>query len=100
MIVVNINVEPYDVYGGRAGHGQDGWLGNPYKLKSEADRSRILDLHKAYFRARIARDPEFKRRVLALKGRRVGCFCRPRACHLDVVAEYVNGQEEDKDAST
>lgn len=96
MIVVNIHVEPFDVYGGRAGHGYDGWLGNPFKLKAESDRPRVLELYRRYFYGRIARDPEFKRRVLALKNKRVGCFCAPRLCHLDIVAEWVNGQPEEE----
>ena len=87
MIVVNIN-EPFDVYGGRAGHGYDGWLGNPFKGRP---REKAIALHRTYFLRRVERDSVFRERVLALRDKRVACFCRPSACHLDVIAEYVNG---------
>lgn len=95
MIVVNLGIEPYDVYGGRAGSGYDGWLGNPFRLYREEDRPNVLELYRKYFYARIKRDREFRRRVLALKNKRVACFCAPKPCHLDVVAEWVNAQCEE-----
>lgn len=101
MIVVNIRVEPFDVYGGRAGHGYDGYFGNPFRAKSEADRDRVCDLHEKWFLARVERDPVYRRRCLALRGLRVGCFCAPKRCHLDTVARWVNSQpEKDSNASS
>lgn len=38
--VVNIRKEAYDVYIGRAGKGQDGYFGNPFRLKQDMDRGR------------------------------------------------------------
>jgi len=42
-----------------------------------------------YFYERLASDPEFRERVLALRGKTLGCFCKPRACHGDVIANYL-----------
>jgi hypothetical protein len=92
MRVVNINVEPFDVYGGRAGRGYDGYFGNPFKALREADRDKAIALHRDYFYKRIARDDHFRRACLELRGKRVGCFCKPKACHLDVIAKWVNAQ--------
>jgi hypothetical protein len=88
-IVVHIK-DGYDVYIGRAGKGQDGYFGNPFPLDREAQRSLVLARYKGYFQARIASDPEFKRRVEELKGKRLGCFCAPKRCHGDTLAEYLN----------
>ena len=38
--VVNIRKEAYDVYIGRAGKGQDGYFGNPFRLKQGHDPGR------------------------------------------------------------
>lgn len=93
MIVVNINDgAEFDVYGGRAGQGYDGWLGNPFRARSEADRDRVIALHEAWFARRVEKDLEYRRRCLALHGLRVGCFCKPKRCHLDTVAKWVNAQ--------
>lgn len=86
--VVNLRSEPFDVYIGRAGKGQDGYFGNPYDVrKYGAD---ALPKFIGYFLGRVEADAEFRRRVVALHGKRLGCFCKPRDCHGDVIAEWVN----------
>jgi Domain of unknown function (DUF4326) len=81
---------PYDVYIGRVGQGQiDGYFGNPF---SKASRHANVVRFKDYFYERIERDPEYKARVLALKGKTLGCFCKPLQCHGDIIAAWVNSQ--------
>lgn len=88
--VVNLRKEDYDVYIGRAGRGQDGYFGNPFPV-SAGGRAASIEKYREYFFDRIAKDPEFKNRVLALRGQKLGCFCKPEACHGDVIANYVDG---------
>ena len=47
--VVNIRKEAYDVYIGRAGKGQDGYFGNPFRLKQDMDRGGTLAGFREYF---------------------------------------------------
>jgi len=47
-----------------------------------------------YFTDRIEKDSEFRRRVLSLKGKSLGCFCKPKACHGDVIADWLNKMEQ------
>ena len=89
--------EPYDVYIGRAGHGRDGYFGNPIKLLGDTKTLRALciEQYRNYFHERLERDLEFKRRVLELKGKRLGCFCKPnKQCHGDVIVEYLENFPE------
>ncbi|HSY75242.1 MAG TPA: DUF4326 domain-containing protein [Bacteroidia bacterium] len=89
--VVNIKSgASYDVYIGRAGQGRDGYFGNPFRLKAGEPRGATLEKYKAYFHERLFTDPEFKRRVLELKGNTLGCFCVPAPCHGHIIAEYLN----------
>ena len=88
--VVNLRKEPYDVYIGRAGHGQDGYFGNPFPMSNEMERAYVLKQYKDYFLKRVAEDEEFCKRVLGLKGKVLGCFCVPKACHGHVIAEWVD----------
>lgn len=82
--VVNIHHgEDYDVYIGRKGHGQDGYFGNPF---DEGSRTKRIRLFKEYALDRINTDPEYKKQVKELCGKRLGCFCYPDACHGDVLA--------------
>jgi len=88
--VVNIHADKYDVYIGREGKGQDGYFGNPFRLRNGEQRGATIEKYKKYFYERLETDAEFKRQVHELKGKTLGCFCKPDACHGDVIAEYLN----------
>ncbi len=45
-----------------------------------------------YLELRTRHDPDFRRDVLALRGKRLGCFCKPGPCHADVLAAWVDAQ--------
>lgn len=91
--IVNIYREPYDVYIGRAGKGQSGEFGNPYHGMPRAES---IALFRKYFYERLKSDPMFNRRVRSLKGKILGCFCKPQPCHGDVIIEYLNGLPDDE----
>jgi hypothetical protein len=93
--VVNIRDEYTDhaVYIGRKGKGKDGYFGNPFRLKrgaSDKEREACLAQYREYFYDRLATDPEFKSRIDALQYKTLGCFCAPKLCHGDVIADYLN----------
>jgi len=87
--VVNIKYEDYDVYIGRAGRGQDGYFGNPFILALGEKRGSSIEKYKVYFYEKLNTDAEFKKRIHELKGKILGCFCKPYPCHGDVIAEYL-----------
>jgi len=100
--VVNIRSQDYDVYIGRAGHGQDGYFGNPVRInkkcpicvKRHQARGETLECYKIYFYERIKTDEIFRAKVKELKNKRLGCFCKPRyPCHGDIIKEYLEGGE-------
>ena len=90
--VVNFHTDDYDVYIGRAGHGWSGYFGNPYRRKPGEPRGATIAKFRAYFLHRVAADQEFRSRVLALAGKKLGCpgWCKPENCHGTVIADYVN----------
>jgi hypothetical protein len=87
--IVNLRREPYDVYVGRGGRGMDGYFGNPFR------GLHALQLYRRRFYDRIQSDPEFRRRVLALRGKTLGCFCKPRACHGDIIVAWLEAQPQE-----
>lgn len=91
--VVNIKTgAQFDEYIGRAGHGYSGYFGNPFRITPGQPRGSTLDKFRTYFYDRLSTDSEFKARVLQLKGKRLGCFCKPYPCHGDIIAKYLNTQ--------
>lgn len=79
--------EPYDVYIGRGSP-----FGNPYTIGIDGDRDEVIDKYRYYFQREIRANPAFVVKVDALAGKRLGCFCRPAACHGDVISEYLNAK--------
>ena len=67
----------------------DGYFGNPFSVERDGGREKVIELYREYFLNRLKIDPEFARRTKELKGKRLGCFCNPKACHGDVIAEYL-----------
>ena len=93
--VVNIRYAACDVYIGRAGRGEDGYFRNPFRLLPGMSRGAALDRYRSYFYGRLRTDPEFRQRIHALKGKRLGCFCKPYPCHRDIIKEYLNTLDDE-----
>lgn len=79
--VVNLRKEPYDIYIG----GGSIW-GNPFKMYSEADRRKVIQQYREY----ILNKPELMAQLHTLKDKTLGCYCKPKACHGDVLVELIN----------
>lgn len=77
----------FDVYIGRG----TPW-GNPFAIGhgEGPDRAEVISQYRDYFKDKIETDPKFKSGILAMKGLRLACFCKPEACHGDVIAEYLD----------
>lgn len=82
--VVNCREETFDVYIGRPGERRplnEGW-GNPIRIRYEKDRERVLEEYLRW----IITQPELLERLHELKGKRLGCWCKPKKCHGDTLA--------------
>jgi len=85
MKVVNLKLkEKYDVYIGRGSP-----FGNPFKIGVDGDREQVITKYRDYFYNRIKNDAVFRQQVKQLKGKILGCFCKPLPCHGDVIVEYL-----------
>jgi hypothetical protein len=99
--VVNLRKEAFDVYIGRPGKGQAGPFGNPIAVGQtcpvcglqHTTPGSTLVCFKVYFLKRVTQDPAFRNQVLALKDKTLGCFCKPKPCHGDIIAAWLD--EED-----
>ena len=82
---VNLNKEPCDVVVMRPSK----W-GNPFVLVREEDRSIVLEKYKNHLieliRSGLLTREDFKE----LEGKRLGCCCKPKICHADILADVVN----------
>lgn len=86
--VVNINQEPYDVYIGRYSI----W-GNPYRIGLDGTRKEVIQKYRIWFLKQIE-EKAFHKKTLELKDKILGCHCKPKDCHGDVIVEWLNSPFE------
>lgn len=79
--VVHCRKEPYDVYIGRPGP----W-GNPFRIGPDGDRETVIRKFRELGETNGLRE---KARA-ELRGKTLGCWCSPEACHGDVLSEWAN----------
>lgn len=82
--VVNIYKESPDIYIGR----NSKW-GNPFIIGKDGSREEVIEKYKNY----ILNKPELLKDLPELKDKVLGCFCKPKACHGDILVQLV---EEEK----
>ena len=84
--VVNKYKSPYDVYIGRGSV----W-GNPYVMKDQShkERVRVITEYRTYLWEQIRLGKVTLEMLKELDGKRLGCFCAPKACHGDVLVGAV-----------
>lgn len=70
--------------------GRGSYWGNPYSMYAEGDsREEVIRKFKYDFEYEKFPNKE-KSEVYKLAGKRLGCFCKPEACHGDVLADFLN----------
>ena len=82
-IVVNKYKEHYEVYIGRGSA-----FGNKFEIGKHGTREEVIELYKEWFYKKL-KSERFKNAVLKLKGKRLACFCKPKACHGDIIVNYL-----------
>ncbi len=110
--IVNLANDAYDEYIGRGIEyhthmnaegikpGENGWLGNPHPIgwcdicSEYHTRIECIKKFKQDFYNKIDADPEFRKSVLTIKGKRLGCYCKPKECHGDVIKEWIESELE------
>jgi len=60
--------------------------GNPFTLKKDGDRNQVCEKHIKW----LAGQPELLARIPELRGKVLGCYCKPDRCHGDHLAELAN----------
>jgi len=78
--VVHCKKGHHDVYIGRPSK----W-GNPFIIGKDGTREEVIRKYENY----ILGFPELLEQLSELKGKVLGCWCRPEACHGDVLIKLV-----------
>lgn len=84
-----------EVYVGRPGKGKPGYFGNPIAIDRQCPvcaavhsaGGETLSCYQKYLDDRLSKDGEFKSRVRELANKTLVCFCFPKPCHGNLLAE-------------
>lgn len=84
--VVHCQKEPYDVLIDRTTK----W-GNPFVVGKDGTRKEVIEKYKKY----LTNNKELLKCLSELKGKTLGCWCKPAACHGDVLVEMLDHEDID-----
>jgi len=92
-LVVHCKIKPYDVYIGRSKDPKKGKWGNPYSHEEGtlaeykvATREEAVECFRKY----LLKNVDLMKQILTLKGKVLGCWCKPKSCHGDIIVEFIN----------
>lgn len=101
--VVNVRDSDFDKYIGRAAprakdlrcHQTSLWA-NPYSDVYGARRAVAMAEYRQSLRERLSgpRRDEWLFQLRLLRGKRLGCWCKPKRCHGDVIVEAIIADQE------
>jgi hypothetical protein len=99
---VNVHREPHDVYIGRmAGDSYRGTrllnpyrglFGNPFQVGRDGNRDEVIAKYEDWLMHSPTAAP-VRRRLPELRGKILGCHCKPAACHGDVLARLADAED-------
>lgn len=84
--VVNKRFESFDVYIGRGSI----W-GNPFIIGKDGDRKEVIKKFDDWIPTQL----HLLVKLSDLRGRRLGCFCKPLACHGDILVRLADEETLD-----
>lgn len=64
---------------------------NPYAVNksSQLTREAALELYTEYLKEKVHSDQDFTEELISLKGKTLACWCKPCACHGDIIVKEI-----------
>lgn len=78
--VVHVKKDDYDVYIGRPSK----W-GNPFSIGKDGTRKEVIEKYEKY----VVTNKKLMNDLHELEGKILGCWCKPKACHGDVLVKLI-----------
>lgn len=63
-----------------------GIWGNPFVIGRDGDRDQVVEQYAKW----IVTQDELLNQLLLLEGKRLGCVCKPKRCHGDVLVDIIS----------
>jgi hypothetical protein len=79
-MVVNIKDDKFEIYIGRGTK----W-GNPFIIGKDGNRKEVIEKYEMWIRT----EPQLIACLGELEGKILGCHCKPKACHGDILEQLI-----------
>lgn len=80
-VVVNLKCDKYDIFIGRGSK----W-GNPFIIGRDGTREEVIEKYRIY----LMSNKDLLNDLHELRGKALGCYCKPLPCHGDVLLELLD----------
>lgn len=68
---------------------QDSIWANPFKVGRDGTREEVIQKYRLYIQEKLKK-PDCKDALERLRGKRLGCWCKPEGCHGDILLELLH----------
>lgn len=86
--------DPRHVYIGRCHpmfwRGNQSVFANPYRIGRDGTREEVIQKYRTYMEHCLETGKVTRQDLEALQGKILGCWCKPRPCHGDVILELMH----------
>lgn len=69
-------------------YGSSKWC-NPHKVDKDGSLETVLEQYRHHLNE-LLKDEVNREEFLKLKGKNLGCWCKPNKCHADIILEVLN----------
>lgn len=63
---------------------------NPFKVDKDGTRDEVIAKYEQYLLELLKKDTTLIDELKSMKGKNLGCWCKPEACHGDVLARIID----------
>ena len=69
---------------------KDSPFANLFKVGKDGTREEVINKYEADIRDKLRKNPELVEELRGLKGKNLGCWCKPEPCHGDILAKIID----------
>jgi len=66
--------------------------GNPFRSGEDGTREQVIAKYEEWLRS----NPDLLAQLDELKGKTLACWCKPKACHGDIIVKLLQEKEQEK----
>lgn len=67
-------------------------FGNPFEIGLDGTREQVIEKYRVHFN-NLIKDERFLTEIFKLKDKKLGCYCSPEKCHVEIIKQFLETNE-------